>query len=193
MGKHRPVTPTLAARVNAGTAAVATSSASPAAEPTPLAPPPSAYPSPAVVSPAPVPAEPVPDPWNRLPAVPRTTAEVPPGRIVRRGRLAWSLGPRGRPFVGVYVTCRRCLVSHRFCWRWDWGLSPSVVSYQASRCFRRGHRYPWWVGLDPALEAENARVHQAAREAFLAWKSKTSERNHELPPVGSQAEAEAAP
>src|SRR5204863_8794759 len=103
MGKHRPVTPTLAARVNDGTAAVATSSESPAAEPTPLGPPPSACPT----SPAPAPAEPVPDPWNKLPAVPRTTAEVPPGRTVRRGRLAWSLGPRGRPFVGVYVECRR--------------------------------------------------------------------------------------
>lgn len=105
-----------------------------------------------------------------LPAEPLHLSDVPAGTGVKLGRLVTYAARTGRPFVGVLVACRRCGRPHTHPWRWDWGLSAGVVSFQASRC-ARGPRRPRWVALDPAAAAENAAVHAEAHEAYAAWKA----------------------
>jgi hypothetical protein len=103
---------------------------------------------------------------RNLPAAPLTRSALPPGVTPLAGRLASYTGPRGRPFVGLIVACPTCKGTHRYPWRWDWGLSADVVGCQASHC-RKGKKRPVWLALDPVLAAENA----AAHEVYEAWKA----------------------
>lgn len=114
-----------------------------------------------------------------LPAEPLRLPAAPPGATLRRGRLAWHRGVRGRPFVAVEVRCPLCGTPHLHPWRWDWGLAADVVSLQAALCWR-GLRRPYWVGLDPASAEENARVHAEAHEAFAAWEMDRATRRGQL-------------
>jgi hypothetical protein len=104
-----------------------------------------------------------------LPAEPLKRSILRPRFAPKLGRLVRWLSSYGRPLVGVMVECDRCRASHRYPWRWDWGLDPESVSFKKSRCFSPGPRPPVWLALDPALAAENAAVHEAAHEAFVAW------------------------
>jgi hypothetical protein len=70
--------------------------------------------------------------------------------------------------VSVAIRCQRCRIDHWHAWRWDWGLEADIVSFQTSRCFQ-GPRTPYWVGLDPKLADETAKVHAEAHEAYVAW------------------------
>jgi hypothetical protein len=121
------------------------------------------------------PAAPAPSSGFDLPAEPLRRGAVPAGAEVTLGRLVTYLGRGGRPFVGVLVECRRCGRPHRYPWRWDWGLSADVVSYQESRCVR-GRRRPRWLALDPAEAAGNAEVHGAAQEAYRSWEVERASR-----------------
>jgi hypothetical protein len=105
---------------------------------------------------------------HALPAEPLRLADVPNGADVRLGWLGWYRAPTGRPLVYVTIRCPRCRADHKQHWRWDWGLSPDVVSYQAARCFK-GNRDPYWVALDAKFADENSEIHAEAHEAFLAW------------------------
>ncbi len=106
-----------------------------------------------------------------LPAEPLRRAAMPPGAPLRLGRLEWYRdGRRGRPSVCVVIHCPRCGQPHRHPWRWDWGLSPDVVSFQEARCWR-GTRVSYWIALDPRAMRENAAAHAEAHAAYLDWKA----------------------
>lgn len=121
--------------------------------------------APAIATPGP---EPI-GPRRDLPAEPLRLADAPPGAPVRLGRLKCYRGKwRGRPLVALVVRCPRCGAEHRHPWRWDWGLDPTIASFQEARC-RRGLRLPYWLALDPAHAAGNAAVHAEAHAAYLAW------------------------
>jgi hypothetical protein len=112
--------------------------------------------------------QPVPARGARLPDEPPRRSDMPAGAVVTVGRLVTYRNRAGRPFVGLLADCRKCRRVHRYHWRWSWGLSPDVVSFQESRC-AKGPRRPEWVGLDPVAAAGDAATHRAAHEAFAAW------------------------
>lgn len=133
-----------------------------------------------------------------LPAAPQHRADIPAGAPLLVGRLRWHRGARGRPMVTLTAFCRRCGATHEHPWRWDWGLDPDAVSFQAARC-SGGTAPPYWLALDPSAAAQNARVHAEARQAFMRWEAAQPRRRPRppgrppqlvplwMPPVGPAA------
>jgi hypothetical protein len=127
---------------------------------------------------------------QNLPAEPLRLADVPTGADVRFGWLGWYCAPTGRPLVYVTIRCARCRADHRHPWRWGWGISPDIVSYQAARCFK-GERTPYWIALDAKFADENAEIHAEAHDAFQAWAAERAEAKSARGKVPDTTEAEA--
>jgi hypothetical protein len=125
-----------------------------------------------------------------LPANPLRLADVPTGADLRFGWLGWNRARSGRPVVYVTIHCSRCRAHHKQHRRWDWGLDPDIVSFQAARCFK-GNREPYWVALDAKFADENAEIHAEAHEAFLAWVAMRVEAKSARSKVPDVTEAEA--